>query len=311
MRNLAFVAMLLLCGASALPAAAQPKGAAADALFEEGRKAMDAKDYVTACDKFRESHRIDPAPGTMLNLARCEESRGKLATASELYRRVLDDLKESDERYGLARKRVDALSPRIPKLTVKLRSNAPSSTIVRMGEMELGAASLGVALPVDPGKVRVEVKAEGRAPRVFEIDIAESENKDLDVEPGAVSQTDSPSEPPKSDGSSQRSLGWIAGGIGVAGLAVGAVTGIMALGKKKDVDANCDADKWCTQSGTDAAHDGKKLGQLSTAGWIVGAVGIGAGAILILTSPSKTGAQSALQVSPAVGGAMLGWSRTW
>ncbi|MFO0567610.1 MAG: hypothetical protein U0263_18270 [Polyangiaceae bacterium] len=49
---------------------------AAEALFNAGRDAVKAGDYPTACAKFRESNRLDPAPGTVLNLADCEEHLG-------------------------------------------------------------------------------------------------------------------------------------------------------------------------------------------------------------------------------------------
>ncbi|NOU28880.1 MAG: hypothetical protein HOO96_13330, partial [Polyangiaceae bacterium] len=49
----------------------------AETLFREGRKALEAGDYAVACAKFAESQRIEPAPGTLLNLAGCEERSGK------------------------------------------------------------------------------------------------------------------------------------------------------------------------------------------------------------------------------------------
>src|SRR5262249_55537702 len=47
--------------------------AAAEALFRQGRQAMEAKDFATACPKFAESQRLDPAVGTLMNWATCEE----------------------------------------------------------------------------------------------------------------------------------------------------------------------------------------------------------------------------------------------
>src|SRR5262245_31877335 len=65
---------------------------AAEALFEEGRSALAAGDLDLACARFRESNRLDPAVGTVLNLADCEEKRGKLATAWTLFRRASTEL---------------------------------------------------------------------------------------------------------------------------------------------------------------------------------------------------------------------------
>src|SRR5436190_7446935 len=84
------------------PAAAQGT-AAAEALFNEAKKAMDSKDYETACKRFRESNRLDPAVGTMLNLAVCEEKRGHLATSWDLYRGSYEKLSPSDPRHDYAK----------------------------------------------------------------------------------------------------------------------------------------------------------------------------------------------------------------
>src|SRR5687768_2981870 len=59
---------------SAASAGAEPRdAAAAEALFRQGRQAADAGDHAKACEKFKESNRLDPALGTVFNIADCEE----------------------------------------------------------------------------------------------------------------------------------------------------------------------------------------------------------------------------------------------
>src|SRR5258708_23407364 len=65
---------------------AQESSAAAETLFNDARAAMAKKQLDVACEKFRESDRLDPAVGTHFNLANCEEQRGHLASAWGLYR---------------------------------------------------------------------------------------------------------------------------------------------------------------------------------------------------------------------------------
>src|SRR5262249_26050543 len=76
------VAALAVVGLAAASAFGQPRDKkAADALFKEGRAAFDKGDYPTACAKFEASLVVDPAIGTLLNLAVCEEKIGKLVAS--------------------------------------------------------------------------------------------------------------------------------------------------------------------------------------------------------------------------------------
>jgi hypothetical protein len=54
---------------------------AAQWLFKEARVLMKHDDYATARLKLEESQRLDPSPGTLLNLAICNEHLGQIATA--------------------------------------------------------------------------------------------------------------------------------------------------------------------------------------------------------------------------------------
>jgi hypothetical protein len=84
-------------------------------------------DLGAACEQFRASDKLDPAVGTELNLADCEEKRGRLASAWELYRTVADKLADNDERFAFARSHAQALKPRMPTLTLTLEADAPST----------------------------------------------------------------------------------------------------------------------------------------------------------------------------------------
>ena len=95
------------------PAAADE--AAAEALFEAGAAARDEGDYATACEKFQASNDLDPAPGTILNLADCREQLGQLAQAWQFYREAAEKLPAGDERAAYSKEKADELKPLLPR----------------------------------------------------------------------------------------------------------------------------------------------------------------------------------------------------
>lgn len=50
--------------------------ARAQSLFEEGKAAMATGNLTLACEKLAQSHALDPAVGTLLNLAKCQDASG-------------------------------------------------------------------------------------------------------------------------------------------------------------------------------------------------------------------------------------------
>src|SRR4051812_8772615 len=63
-------------------ARAEPSSSAfAEALFREGKHLLSAGKLDEACPKLEESQRLDPKPGTLINLAYCHERQGRAATA--------------------------------------------------------------------------------------------------------------------------------------------------------------------------------------------------------------------------------------
>src|SRR5882724_4149653 len=96
--------------------------ATAEALFRQGRQAMEAKNYQEASQKFAESQRLDPAAGTLMNLATCEEKLGRLASAWQHWKEAIDALPANDDRVVFAQSRVEELEKKLPRLQVTLQS---------------------------------------------------------------------------------------------------------------------------------------------------------------------------------------------
>jgi tetratricopeptide (TPR) repeat protein len=272
----------------ALRASAEPRDqAAAEALFRAGRSAATAGDASLACARFQESYRLDPTPGTLLNIAICEEQLGQLASAWQSYQGVLDALPGSDERVAIATQHVSQLEHRLPWLTIHLSADAPAGTRVRHGPVLLTGASFDVPLPVDPGRHEVVIAAPGRATRQIVFAMREGERKLLNLEPGAPAseRTTEPADKGRQAAiARRRSLAYILLGGGAAGLTGGTVSTVLAVRRAATVREHCTS-KVCDDAGLEAASQGQRFQAIAVYAFALGVAGIGSGAYLLLTTP--------------------------
>jgi hypothetical protein len=88
-----------------------------------------------------------------------------------------------------------------------------------------------------------------------------------------------------SNGINQRTLAYVAGGVGVAGFATFAVFGILNNGKYQDLEAQCPGGI-CPPGTSNDAEAGRMYQTLANVGLGVGIVGLASGAVLFLTAPS-------------------------
>ena len=98
----------------------------AEALFSEGRRLMTAGKLDEACPKFAESQRLDPAPGTLLNLAACYERAGKTASAWNAFREaeVAAGRAGQKDRAAFAKKQWTRLETKLSLVTISLAADA-------------------------------------------------------------------------------------------------------------------------------------------------------------------------------------------
>jgi hypothetical protein len=124
-------------------AGAQTESSEAETLFREGREAVKRGDYAVACPKFEESQRLEPANGTLLNLALCEEGWGRAAEASVHFEEVLRAPDLDDQRRAIAMEHAAALARNAEKPV----PTAPPPAPVGDPPAPAGAASTPPALP--------------------------------------------------------------------------------------------------------------------------------------------------------------------
>lgn len=266
---------------------------------------MAAGSYDIACARFRDSDRLDPAVGTRFNLADCEERRGRIATAWSLFRGVLSELAQDDDRKPIAAERAKSLEPRLPRVTLLRTAETPAGVRVRVDGVELGEGSFGVPLPMDPGVHELGLlAADGAAPERSTFVLEEGEHSQLPIRllgaSRAASAATVPIDSPADQYAARRRWAYMAGGLGLGGLAFGTVTGIVTLNKKSTADANCsNVRETCNAAGVDANESGKTFAALSGLGFGVGVVGLAVSAYLLLTTPSHSSIPRAAETSLA------------
>lgn len=106
---------------------------------------------------------------------------------------------------------------------------------------------------------------------------------------------------PRAEASEPPVLAYVVGAIGLSGLSVAAVTGFLAMNQQGVVEDHCSPTlRLCDGQGWQANQTGRTLRDISTVSAIVGGVGVGLSAYLILTAPTR---QNQVAVSVSMDGA--------
>jgi hypothetical protein len=299
------LASLALAGPAGAQSAESTQRAVAQSLFDEARALMAQQSYAEACPKLNESYRLEPASGTLINLAICHEAEGKLAMAYVEYNETLSRAQREGrrERERFARQRLGALTPKLTILRVQVEAprEAPRVTLDRV---ELAAAAWGIAIPLDPGEHVVEASVPERPPfRTRVLAQGEGEARTVRVPAfgagargGARAGGGSPfARAP----SGQRTAAIVAGGVGLAGLGLGVVAGAVARTRWSDATDACPERRCADPRDVRLDAPAKAWADVATVSFVGGGLGLATGAVLWLTAPSK-------RVEPLVGPGAFG-----
>jgi len=308
MRKAPFAAVPLLVLALAPTALAQSKSPEdvkrADTLFKQAQKLRDAGQVSQACADFAESLRLDPALGTLLNLADCHAADGKTATAFAEFEQAEHQAqaRKDHERESFAHEQVNALSPRLSYVQLAPAPGATFDTVTLDGApLERATWSAHVAL--DPGPHKLVFSADGKVPRTVEVTVSVPgvqtvpvASLDAIAAPPPPSPPSPPPPPPEpSRGPSLQTLGFVLGGVGVVGIGFGSYFGAAAISNKNSGNAHCSG-KFCDAQGLSDESNAHTDAAVSTVAFAVGIVALAAGAYFVLAAPSSQSAQ--LQVGP-------------
>ena len=263
-----------------------------------------------AIPHFVESLKLDAKAITLINLASCEEKTAHLADALGHWveARARAQVENNGGIEEEAEKRAKALEPKVPRLTVVVPGAPAADVEVSRDGVALGAASMGVPLPVNPGGHVLVVHVKGHLDTTENVSLAEGEAKTAELKVGAPTKevAAAPTRGPAADGSSRplSPLVFIGFGAALVGVGVGTVTGLMAFGKASTASDAC-PNKECTSAGLNAVDSGRTLGTISTVAFAVGAVGAGVGVYGLLFGKPSASTSVAVSLGPT-GGALRG-----
>ena len=280
-------------------------GAAAEVLFQEARRLMDAGKYALACPKFAASQKLSPAVGTLLNLADCYQQNGQTASAWVRFVDAQAAARRANrpEREKVARDRAAALEPKLSRLNVSVAERETPGLEVKRDGFVLDPAMFGTAVPVDPGKHTVDAEAPGRKKWTMTVEAGATTVlvKIPALEEAGEPQNTIPIVPKpavESSGSGQRTAGLIVLGVGVVGLGIGTVFALSARSQWADAQSNHCLGTVCDPDGVALAQGAQSAGNVATIVFIVGGLATAGGALLYFSAPS--GKHAALRVVPSV-----------
>jgi len=296
---------------------------AAAALFQEGRARMEAGAVSEACARFAESDRLEPAAGTELNLADCYEHEGRLASAWIVFGAAESDARRLGRAawVTIAKTRAQLLAPRLPRLKLVLAGPEDGADEVRIDATKLGFTALETPIPVDPGPH--EIEAFVRGVRVFHASVTAAVGQESTVTitpssapppPLAASAAPAPKPMPapsgdglRSEDSRSRVLPLALLGLGVGGIAVGAITGVVALRENSRANTLCPMPSACgDQDAIEQSNAAHRNALISDVALIATGALVATGTALLFLHGTPAADTPHIAFAPVNGGVLIG-----
>jgi hypothetical protein len=277
------------------------------ALFNEAMALMEQGRYAEACPKLEACRKLGGGLGALFNLSDCYEHTGRTASAWKGFHDVAAAAEAAGqtERASVARARAAVLEPTLPKLRIVVKQPATSGLSVSLDGVPVAPSAWGIPLLVDPGAHRIAAAAEGKNPWSRTVDVAAKPDVETVDVPElaplpARNETKGTGTPPPSRGwSGQRIAATSLGGLGIAGVVVGAIFAVRAKDKRDESYLNClpEDPNRCSTQGVELRDESFTAAHISTAGFVVGAAAIVTGGILFFTDKGPSARRATKQAT--------------
>jgi hypothetical protein len=306
------VVVVMACAGVAAPAAADD-GAheKAAAAFRAARADIAASNCAAAVPKLEESLAYEPSVGAHLSMADCYEQVDLVAAWRELQEAADLAATKSDPRASIAHDRAAALEPKLSMLHFVYAPTPPDRAALEVrvdGALVKPLLLRHDTLATTPGTHDILVSVPHKktwhgqvvarsAGTSAEVDVTvEDEAASPPVEPTPTAATAPPPRPAEVDSSSsggtQRTAAFVAGGVGVAGLAAGAIFGVVALADQGNLRDACggSVSRCLAPNGaasvTGPQDSARTAATVSTVAFIAGGLALAAGVVLLVTAPA-------------------------
>ncbi len=283
--------MLSSTAALSQPSGASGRATRADALFVRAVALRKQGRLDKACPLFERSQALDPARGTLLNIARCGSADNRLLDARNSYRRLLRESAAAGdrERLVIAQRELADVERRLPQLKIELSSRGKRRTrmAVRVDGTLIAAETLGMAVPVDPGRHMVRVTSPGYQTWTYTFAAVAGLRYAATVPALQRVVARAPSA------FTTRRIWALAGaGTAVVGVGLGAYFGLRARSKWSDSSEFCTADhSSCTELGRELVGQASDAASRSNIAFGVGAIAAVTAGVLWLTGSPRTAAE--------------------
>lgn len=273
--------------------------------FQIGVAALDAERFQEALDSFQRSYAIVASPNSRMMVGRCLVKLGRLTEAYRELSHTISEVNESvqaQKKYKktleTAQKELDEIKPRLS--FVRLR---PPARVTLLGK-EIDSSTWADSLPVMPGTVALELVFPDGRKVLKQLTLKPGESTEFVADAPATQQT-APTRPnltteaPKADRTDaleRKTVGYVAGAVGVIGVGVFVGVGLVGAASYGDSHADCTA-LGCPSAAVDNEGKESLLRGIGYTGLGVGVLGLGAATWLLL-SGGDSAQTTALGIAP-------------
>ncbi len=296
--------VLLACGAAlaatsplradpAPSAAARGIDASSKTKFTDALRLYRAGKFAAALPAFTELAETTLSPNARLYVGHCLAQLGRHADAYRAFTLTVKEIVANPaEKYEQTREAAQAqlaiLNVRVAKLSVVV-AEVPAGFTLSLDDSAVQEKDFGSSIVVEPGAHRIAANAPGFEAVQREVSVDGGESKAIHlalrpVEAAKGQNVDAPAPPvesaPSGHGGKMRTAAWVAGGVGVAGLAAFAIAGLAAKGAYEGLQQECGEPRCSDQSHLDDIRQGKSLQTIANIGLVVSGLGLAAGGTL-------------------------------